>query len=85
MQEAYNGNTTDIRLAPAGRQHQLQSHGACADAARASRSAIFTDDAFNRNMELGVLVKDPAAVSTLDEHFKELIRVGALVAVTRGA
>lgn len=67
----------------AGRPGKLHAKCAIVDDVAIIGSANFTDDAFNRNMELGVLVKDPAAVSTIDEHFKELIRVGALVAVTR--
>ena len=47
-------------------------------------SANLTDDAFNRNMELGLLVREPATVEALAEHFRELIRAKVLVAVARG-
>jgi phosphatidylserine/phosphatidylglycerophosphate/cardiolipin synthase-like enzyme len=44
-------------------------------------SANLTDAAFNRNMELGLLVRSPVVVTTLVEHFEELIRRGVLARV----
>ena len=44
-------------------------------------SANLTDDAFNRNMELGMLVREPTTVFAIAEHFKELIRRGVLMQV----
>jgi phosphatidylserine/phosphatidylglycerophosphate/cardiolipin synthase-like enzyme len=44
-------------------------------------SANLTDDAFNRNMELGLLVRDPAPVASIVEHFEELIHRGVLLEV----
>jgi phosphatidylserine/phosphatidylglycerophosphate/cardiolipin synthase-like enzyme len=44
-------------------------------------SANLTDDAFNRNMELGTLVRDAATVAAIGLHFEELIRRGVLVQV----
>jgi phosphatidylserine/phosphatidylglycerophosphate/cardiolipin synthase-like enzyme len=44
-------------------------------------SANLTDDAFNRNMELGMLVREQTTVETLSEHFRELIRAKILVPV----
>jgi phosphatidylserine/phosphatidylglycerophosphate/cardiolipin synthase-like enzyme len=46
-------------------------------------SANLTDDAFNRNMELGVLVREDATVENLSEHFRELIRTKILVPVVQ--
>jgi len=65
----------------AGRPGKLHAKCAIVDDVAIIGSANYTDDAFNRNIELGVLVKDHAAVSTIVEHFKELIRVGVLVQV----
>jgi hypothetical protein len=39
------------------------------------------DDAFNRNMELGMLVRDETTVLAIAEHFRELIQRGVLVEV----
>jgi phosphatidylserine/phosphatidylglycerophosphate/cardiolipin synthase-like enzyme len=44
-------------------------------------SANLTDDAFNRNMELGVLLRDPATVAGIFSNFEELIRREVLVEV----
>ncbi len=44
-------------------------------------SANLTDDAFNRNMELGLLVRDKVMVSALVDHFDELVRSGVLARV----
>lgn len=46
-------------------------------------SANLTDETFNRNRELGILVRDNATVLSLVEHFHELIRYGVLVEVPR--
>jgi hypothetical protein len=51
-----------------------------------SRSSVaqnLTDDAFNRNMELGMLVREQATVFAIAEHFKELISRGILVEVQK--
>ena len=62
----------------AGRPGKLHAKCAIVDDMALISSANFTDDAFNRNMELGLLVRDRSTVSTLVEHFQELIRVGDL-------
>ena len=41
-------------------------------------SANFTDDAFNRNMELGILLRDPTLAEGLFSHFAELQQRGVL-------
>jgi phosphatidylserine/phosphatidylglycerophosphate/cardiolipin synthase-like enzyme len=44
-------------------------------------SANLTDDAFNRNMELGVVIKDLVSVASICEHFETLTRNGVLKGV----
>ena len=41
-------------------------------------SANLTDDAFNRNMEMGVIIKDPVVVTAIHAHFQTLERNGIL-------
>ena len=65
----------------AGRPGKLHTKCAIIDDVAIIGSANLTDDAFNRNMELGVLVRESALVSAIAEHFQELIRAGALVEV----
>jgi len=65
----------------AGRPGKLHIKCATIDDVALVGSANLTDDAFNRNMELGLVVRDPATVFALAEHFKELISRGILVAV----
>ena len=66
----------------AGRPGKLHAKCAIVDDVAIIGSANYTDDAFNRNMELGVLVKDHSAVSTIVAHFQELIRLGVLLRVS---
>lgn len=40
-----------------------------------------TDDAFNRIMELGVLIKEASTVATMLNHFEELAASGVLLKV----
>ncbi len=65
----------------AGRPGKLHAKCAIVDDVALVGSANLTDDAFNRNMELGLLVRDPAAVAAIVEHFEELIHRGVLVEV----
>jgi phosphatidylserine/phosphatidylglycerophosphate/cardiolipin synthase-like enzyme len=65
----------------AGRPGKLHAKCAVVDDVALVGSANLTDDAFNRNMELGLLVKEPLVVSTLIKHFDELIRRGVLTRV----
>jgi cardiolipin synthase A/B len=65
----------------AGRPGKLHMKCAIVDNAVLIGSANLTDDAFNRNMELGMLVREKATVETLCEHFRELIRTKVLVEV----
>lgn len=65
----------------AGRPGKLHVKCAIVDEIAIIDSANLTDDAFNRNMELGLLVRDPQTVLALADHFLELIRRGYLVPV----
>jgi phosphatidylserine/phosphatidylglycerophosphate/cardiolipin synthase-like enzyme len=67
----------------AGRPGKLHVKCAIVDDVALIGSANLTDDAFNRNMELGMLVREEATVITIAEHFNELIRSGVLVEVPR--
>ena len=69
----------------AGRPGKLHMKCAIVDDVALIGSANLTDDAFNRNMELGMLVREQATVETLSEHFRELIRAKVLVPVMKGA
>ena len=61
-----------------GRPGKLHAKCAIVDDAAIVGSANFTDDAFNRNMELGVILREPTLVEALFSHFDELHRKGAL-------
>ena len=69
----------------AGRPGNLHAKCAIVDNVALVGNTNLTDDAFNRNIELGLLVREPAVVSTLVGHFEELIRRGVLVEVQREA
>ena len=57
----------------AGRPGKLHAKCAIVDDVALIGSANLTDDAFNRNMELGILVKDPVTVTAIVDHFTGLI------------
>ncbi len=63
----------------AGRPGKLHMKCAIIDDVALIGSANLTDDAFNRNMELGVLLREPTTVVALAEHFQELIRCRTLI------
>lgn len=65
----------------AGRPGKLHVKCAIVDDVALIGSANLTDDAFNRNMELGMLVRDETTVVSIAEHFNELIRSGVLMEV----
>lgn len=69
----------------AGRPGKLHVKCAIVDDVALIGSANLTDDAFNRNMELGLLVREETTVLTIAEHFNELIRSGVLVEVPKGS
>lgn len=62
----------------AGRPGKLHAKAAIVDDVAVISSANLTDDAFNRNMELGILLKDREEVLKLVKHFEELERWGTL-------
>jgi cardiolipin synthase A/B len=66
----------------AGRPGKLHAKCAIVDDTAIVGSANFTDDAFNRNMELGVMLREPTLVEALFSHFAELHRKGALRMLT---
>jgi phosphatidylserine/phosphatidylglycerophosphate/cardiolipin synthase-like enzyme len=68
----------------AGRPGKLHAKCAVVDDVVLIGSANLTDDAFNRNMELGVLVKDPVTVTAVVDHFAGLIDQGVLREVRGG-
>lgn len=69
----------------AGRPGKLHVKCAIIDDVALIGSANLTDDAFNRNMELGLLVREEPTVSALTHHFDELILRGVLVEVEASA
>lgn len=60
----------------AGRPGKLHSKLAIVDDSALVSSANLTDDAFNRNLELGVLVRNPVFLRTAIEHVHTLIADG---------
>ncbi len=67
----------------AGRPGKLHMKCAIVDDVALIGSANLTDDAFNRNMELGMLVRERPTVESISEHFRELIRAKILVPVRK--
>ena len=65
----------------AGRPGKLHVKCAIIDDVALIGSANLTDDAFNRNMELGMLVREPTTVASITQHFDELILRRVLVQV----
>ncbi|MFZ2961383.1 MAG: DISARM system phospholipase D-like protein DrmC [Candidatus Ozemobacteraceae bacterium] len=63
----------------AGKPGKLHAKCALIDDALLVSSANLTDDAFNRNMELGVLLNSPSHAKLLRGHFTELISSGVIV------
>lgn len=69
----------------AGRPGKLHVKCAIVDDVAIIGSANLTDDAFNRNMELGMLIREELSVLAIAAHFSELIRSGVLVEVPQGS
>ena len=67
----------------AGRPGKLHVKCAIVDDIALIGSANLTDDAFNRNMELGVLIRDVGTSFAISEHFRELVSSGVLLEVKR--
>lgn len=60
----------------AGRPGKLHAKLAIVDDTALVSSANLTDDAFNRNLELGVLVRNPVFLRTTVDHIHTLIAAG---------
>ena len=65
----------------AGRPGKLHAKLAIVDDTALVSSANLTDDAFNRNLELGVLVRNPLFLCTTQEHIRSLISDGTFRSV----
>jgi phosphatidylserine/phosphatidylglycerophosphate/cardiolipin synthase-like enzyme len=63
----------------AGRPGKLHMKCAIVDDVALIGSANLTDDAFNRNMELGILVRERTTVDSISRHFQELIQAKILL------
>jgi cardiolipin synthase len=62
----------------AGRPGKLHAKIAIVDNTALVSSANLTDDAFNRNLELGVMVKNPEFLSSVKRHLDSMIAEGTL-------
>lgn len=62
-----------------GRPGKLHVKCALIDNVALVGSANLTDDAFNRNMELGILIRELSTVTSLKTHFSELIHCGYFI------
>jgi phosphatidylserine/phosphatidylglycerophosphate/cardiolipin synthase-like enzyme len=62
----------------AGKPGKLHVKCAVIDNTAIIGSANLTDDAFNRNMEMGVVIKDPRTVADILGHFETLIQNGTI-------
>ena len=60
----------------AGRPGKLHAKVAIIDDTALISSANLTDDAFNRNLEVGLLVKNPGLLASAKNHFESLIALG---------
>jgi cardiolipin synthase A/B len=63
----------------AGRPGKLHMKCAIIDDVALIGSANLTDDAFNRNMELGIIVRERSTVDSISKHFQELIQAQILL------
>jgi phosphatidylserine/phosphatidylglycerophosphate/cardiolipin synthase-like enzyme len=62
----------------AGKPGKLHVKCAVIDHTAIIGSANLTDDAFNRNMEMGAIIRDPGVVAGICEHFRTLEQNGIL-------
>lgn len=77
--EVYHWPVEKRERNPAGRPGKLHAKIAIADDAALVSSANLTDDAFNRNLELGVMVKNPEFLSSVKRHLDSMIAEGTLI------
>jgi len=66
-----------------GKPGKLHAKCAVVDEAALISSANLTDDAFNRNIEMGVLLRVPAMAEQISQHFQALIEAGVLKPINR--
>lgn len=66
-----------------GRPGKLHMKCAIIDEVALIGSANLTDDAFNRNMELGIVIRERSTVKSISEHLAELIQGKVLVPICR--
>lgn len=67
---------------PAGRPGKLHAKVAVIDNLALVSSANLTDDAFNRNLEVGLFVKNLTILGTIKKYFESLILEGTLAQVS---
>lgn len=77
--EIYYWPRSRRELNPAGRPGKLHAKCAVVDEAAILSSANLTDDAFYRNMEMGVVVRGGEVPNTIYRHYFALIEKGVLV------
>jgi phosphatidylserine/phosphatidylglycerophosphate/cardiolipin synthase-like enzyme len=65
----------------AGKPAKLHAKCAVVDDAALIGSANLTDDAFNRNMEMGIVLRESEIVTSICEHFQGLIRKQTIVPI----
>jgi cardiolipin synthase len=70
-------------LNSAGKPGKLHAKCAVVDDAVVISSANLTDDAFNRNMEMGVVAHDARLAESMRQHFRELKNTGILKVISR--
>lgn len=63
----------------AGRPGKLHAKVAIVDDTALVSSANLTDDAFNRNLEVGVMVKNPGFLLSIRKHVDSMIAEGTLI------
>lgn len=66
----------------AGRPGKLHAKMAIVDDVAVVSSANLTDDAFNRNLEVGIMVRNPEFLASAKTYFKRLISEGTLSRMT---
>lgn len=64
-----------------GRPGKLHAKTAVVDSSTIIGSGNLTDDAFNRNIELGVVIEDQAFADSIYDHFAALISCGQLMPI----
>ena len=87
IKTAYKSNTkreTGNSWNAYGKPGKLHAKCAVVDDAVLVSSANLTDDAFNRNIEIGVLIHGSVLAEQLKRHFEMLIEAGVLKQLVEG-